>query len=187
MVIDVVLIALLSAIALMLFTISAFQKRPTNRINYPRRDFNKAEVKGKKAIYLMGSLKNRDVIDIAKTIRKLGFEVFDDWIAPGPEADDFWREYEKRRGSNYKEALNHWAGKHIFEFDKTHIDRSSIGVLVMPAGKSAHMELGYMIGQNKKCFVLFDKEPERWDVMYQFADDIFFNLKDLIRELEKLR
>jgi len=140
----------------------------------------------KKVIYIIGSLKNKKIPFIAKEIRELGFEVFDDWFSPGPEADDFWRKYEKVRGSTYKEALNNWAGKHIFEFDKYHIDRADIGILIMPGGKSAHLELGYMIGQGKICFVFFDEEPERWDVMYQFAKDVFFKKEELFEELKKL-
>lgn len=189
MVMKIVLAMLLTAIAIMLpiILIAAAKKRKNYDMTNVENSHGEMPKSGKKVIYLIGSLKNRKVIDIAKSLRKIGFEVFDDWIAPGPEADDFWREYEKRRGSSYKEALSHWAGKHVFEFDKGHIDRSDIGILVMPAGKSGHLELGYMIGQGKKCFVLFDEEPERWDVMYQFAEDIFFDLKDLMKELEKLR
>jgi nucleoside 2-deoxyribosyltransferase len=118
----------------------------------------------------------------------LGFEVFDDWFSPGPEADDFWRKFEKVRGSSYKEALSNYAAKHIYNFDKSHIDRADIGVLFMPGGKSAHLELGYMIGRGKRCFVLFDKEPERWDLMYQFAmeneGDICFSMDDLKKSLK---
>ncbi len=144
------------------------------------------EKKNQKIIYLIGSLRNENVPLLANKLRELGFEVFDDWFSPGPEADDFWRKYEKIRGSSYKQALKNWAGKHIYEFDKFHIDRAHIGILYMPAGKSGHLELGYMIGKGKKCFVLFDEEPERWDVMYQFADDVCFNFDELKEELLKL-
>ena len=140
-----------------------------------------------KVIYLIGSLRNETIPHIANKIRKLGFEVFDDWFSPGPEADDFWRNYEKVRGSTYKQALKNWAGKHIYEFDKFHIDRSDIGIMIMPAGKSGHLELGYMIGQGKKCFILFDQEPERWDVMYQFADEVCFSFEELQDELLKIK
>jgi len=137
-----------------------------------------------KQIYLIGSLRNENVPTLAKEIReKTGLFVFDDWFSPGPEADDFWRKYEKKRGSTYKQALNNWAGKHVFEFDKKHIDESDIGLLYMPAGKSGHLELGYMIGCGKPSYILFDKEPERWDVMYQFATDVFFDKEELIQEL----
>ena len=145
----------------------------------------------KPVIYLIGSLRNEKIPHIAKEIREIiDWEVFDDWFSPGPEADDFWRKYEKTRGSTYKEALSHWAGKHIYEFDKYHIDRANIGIMIMPAGRSGHLELGYMIGQGKRCFLLFDKEPERWDVMYQFVlengGDIFFSKEDLYNTLKTL-
>jgi len=145
-------------------------------------------MKRKLVIYLIGSLRNEKIPHIAKEIRELGFEVFDDWFSPGPEADDFWRKFEKVRGSSYKEALSNYAAKHIYNFDKSHIDRADIGVLFMPGGKSAHLELGYMIGRGKRCFVLFDKEPERWDLMYQFAmeneGDICFSMDDLKKSLK---
>ena len=138
-------------------------------------------------IYLIGSLKNENVPILAKKLREaLGVEVFDDWFSPGPKADDFWRDYEHTRGSSYKEALNNYAGKHVFEFDKHHIDRLPVGVMYMPAGKSGHLELGYMLGTGKKGYILFDKEPERWDVMYQFATDVFFSEDELIAELKKV-
>jgi hypothetical protein len=140
----------------------------------------------KPLIYLIGSLRNENVPHIAKEIRELGFDVFDDWFSPGPKADDYWRDFEKVRGSSYKEALNNYAAKHVFEFDKHHIDRADIGILYMPAGKSGHLELGYMIGTGKKCFILFDKEPERWDVMYQFAHAVCFTLDELKDELNKV-
>ena len=143
--------------------------------------------KKKKLVYLIGSLRNKNIPVMANKIRELGFEVFDDWFSPGPEADEFWRKYEKIRGSSYKQALSNWAGKHVFEFDKFHIDRSDIGILYMPGGKSAHLELGYMIGQGKKCIVLFDEEPERWDVMYQFAHSLCFTMDELKEELKKLK
>jgi nucleoside 2-deoxyribosyltransferase len=53
----------------------------------------------------------------------------------------------------------------------------------MPAGKSGHLELGYMVGCGKPGYILFDKEPERLDQMVQFATDIFFDAKELGRHL----
>jgi nucleoside 2-deoxyribosyltransferase len=141
----------------------------------------------KPVIYLIGSLRNENIPQLANKIRELEFEVFDDWFSPGPEADEFWRKYEKIRGSSYKQALSNWAGKHIYEFDKFHIDRADVGILYMPAGKSGHLELGYMIGKGKKCFVLFDEEPDRWDIMYQFADTVCFSFEELKNELLKIK
>ena len=55
----------------------------------------------KKVVYMIGSLRNENIPEMGNKIRELGFEVFDDWFSPGPEADDFWRKYEKARGSTY--------------------------------------------------------------------------------------
>ena len=141
----------------------------------------------KRIVYIIGSLRNPQVPVIANQLRKQfpTWEIFDSWYSPGPHADDYWREYEKAKGITYKEALKSWAATHIFEFDKHHLDRCTDVVLVMPAGKSGHLEFGYCRGRGKRGFLLFDKEPKRWDVMVQFATEVCFNLKELCRELQK--
>lgn len=133
-----------------------------------------------KTLYLVGSLRNENVPKVGKALRSLGIDVFDDWFAAGPEADDYWRDYEKSRGHNFRQALNNHAAKNVFEFDKRNLDRSDMGLLVMPAGKSGHLELGYLIGSGKPGFILMDGEPERFDVMVNFATDIFLNEGEML-------
>ena len=133
----------------------------------------------KPVIYLIGSLRNDEIPAIGDKLRERGFDVFDQWHSAGPEADDCFQAYRLGRKWSYREALNSYAAKHIFNFDKTHLDRANIAVLVMPAGKSGHIELGYFLGQGKPGYVLFDKEPDRFDQMYQFADDVFFDINEL--------
>jgi nucleoside 2-deoxyribosyltransferase len=137
-----------------------------------------------KVIYLIGALKNENVPVLAEKIRKLGYDVFDDWYSAGPEADSYFNKYRLARGLNYKDALKSYAAQHIFNFDHGHLDRADIVVLVMPAGKSGHLELGYSIGRGKIGYILFDKEPERLDQMHQFADEIFMNEQDLLGKLK---
>ena len=97
----------------------------------------------------------------------------------------FMRTYEQIRGRNYKEALQGLAAKHIFQFDKHHLDTSDFVVMLLPAGRSGHLEFGYAIGQGKPGYILFDGEPDRYDVMYQFANDIFFDSRELLETLRK--
>ena len=137
-------------------------------------------------VYLIGSLRNPEIPKIANKIRELGFEVFDDWFAAGPEADDKWRDYEKARGRSYKEALNGLAADHVFQFDRKHLNKCDVAVLYLPAGKSAHLELGRVLGKGKKGYILLDN-PERWDVMYKFADGVFNSFDELKDELEKIK
>lgn len=129
-------------------------------------------------VYLIGSLRNPAIPGIANELRALGFDVFDDWFAAGPEADDKWRDYEKARGNTYIEALEGLAADHVFQFDFKHLNDSDAAVLVLPAGKSGCIEFGYMRGQNKPGWILLDN-PERWDVMFKFASGVYTSLEDL--------
>jgi nucleoside 2-deoxyribosyltransferase len=135
-------------------------------------------------IYLIGSMRNEKIPSIAIELRKHGYEVFDDWFAPGPEADLYWQNYAKQRGQTYQEALYDHHAQHVFAFDKYHLDRADCAVLVMPAGRSGHMELGYMVGKGKPAFVLFEEEPDRYDVMYQLATAVTFSIDDLLHYLD---
>lgn len=128
-----------------------------------------------KVLYLIGSLRNSRVPDLANRLRKElpDVEIFDDWYSAGREADDYWKEYEMARGRSYQEALNGYAARHVFEFDKHHLDRASHVLLVLPAGKSGHMEAMYgQYGAKAQTAILLDPEDVRWDVMYQFIPTI---------------
>lgn len=143
-------------------------------------------VRKKIKVYLIGSLRNPEIPRIAQEIRKLGFIVFDDWFAAGPEADDKWRDYEKIRGHTYRKALEGLAADHVYQFDLKHLNECDIGILYLPAGKSGHLELGYVIGQGKIGYIVLDN-PERWDVMYLFTQGVFHSFEELKRELRKIR
>lgn len=134
-------------------------------------------------VYLIGSLRNPEVPRVAAQIRAAGFEVFDDWYAAGPTADDAWRDYEKARGHKLPEALRGHAARHVFEFDKEHLDNSDVVVLLLPAGKSGHLELGYAIGQNKPSIVQLDADPDRYDVMYRFAAAVTVTTEETVSRL----
>lgn len=136
-------------------------------------------------IYLVGALKNPEIPHLAQTLRKEGYAVFAEWHNPGPEADMCWQEHEKLKGSTYKEAM---AGSHVenvFYYDQAYIDLADVVVLVMPAGRSGHLELGYAAGSGKKTLILLDQEPDRYDIMPRFATGICNNLNELLEELKK--
>lgn len=124
-------------------------------------------------VYLIGSLRNPAIAPLASRLRSAlpNTIVFDDWLCAGPHADDAWRDHEKNAGYTFLEALERPAAKHVFAFDRKHLEESAAVVLVAPAGKSAHLELGWALGKGKPGFVLMDN-PERWDVMYQFATGV---------------
>lgn len=143
-----------------------------------------------KKIYIIGSMRNPNIPVIGNKLRAEGYDVFDDWHAVGPEADDHWQAYEKAKGHNYAQALEGKAAENVFNFDKTNLDNADICVLVMPAGKSGHMELGYMVGKGKPCFILFEEDPERFDIMTRFVfttgGAVVYSYDELVKRLALL-
>jgi hypothetical protein len=132
-----------------------------------------------KSVYVIGSLRNPIIPEIGNKLRHLGWDVFDDWHAAGPHADDEWKRYETEKGNGYREALHGYAAQHVFEFDLHHLNRCDAALLVLPAGRSGHLELGYMVGRGRRTGVVLDT-PDRWDVMYQFVNEIYFSTDELL-------
>lgn len=132
-----------------------------------------------KTIYIIGSLKNPEILSVHKELEALGLEPFSDWKCPGPDADDYLRDYYRERGLSYSEILESYGVRHVFEFDRHHLSRCDAALMVMPAGKSGHLELGYCVGLGKPAFILMDGEPERVDVMHAFATKVFMNREEM--------
>ena len=139
-------------------------------------------------IYVIGSLRNSEVPKLANELRAEGYIAFDDWFAAGchfceHSADESWKAYEQGRGRTYKEALQGEAVSHVFEFDKKHLMTSDVAVLLLPAGRAGHLELGILIGQGKPAFILAT-EDDRWDMMAKWAT-VCHTKEELFAELRR--
>jgi len=140
-------------------------------------------------VYCIGSLANERIPALSNDIAEAtGYEVFADWFGAGKFADVEWKQYEKARGFTYGEALKRPAAINVFEFDKRHLIKADAVVLIAPAGRSGHLELGWSLGRGVPGFILFpDGEPdEKWDVMLQFATGVHFSLDTLVTDLKEL-
>ena len=131
--------------------------------------------------YIIGSLSNPRVEEVADQLRLAGFDCFDQWRAAH---GDHWADYAIRRKMKFKEALEMDFTNTAFNFDMKYLSKADIGVLVMPAGRSGGLELGWLLGRGKRGYILYDGEPERPDLMTKLATGVFFSLEDLIKELK---
>lgn len=73
--------------------------------------------------------------------------------------------------------------KTIFEHDMNGEKNSKKFLLVLPAGKSAHIEAGVAYGLGKKCYAV--GEYDTTDSLYLIFDKIFANEEELKRFLIK--
>jgi len=138
-------------------------------------------------VYLIGSLGNPEIPKVAAQLRAAGFETFASWYSAGPEADRFWEAYERDRGLTFEAALRDYSAQAVFNFDRRHLEACDVAVLLMPAGRSGHLELGYAIGKGKRGFIVHPSEPERWDVMAAFAERVCIGVTELIEALNVKR
>lgn len=137
-------------------------------------------------VYLIGSLRNPEVVEVAKDIRALGLACVDNWMAAGPTADDSWQSYSNATGKTYREALQSREAVNVFHFDKAYIELADAVVLLYPAGKSGHLELGYAVGRGKRGYILQEQIADRYDVMLQFAQAPLFHSKpDLLAAMRE--
>ena len=103
-------------------------------------------------IYLIGSLRDKRIPEIGNELReKTGHEVFDDWFAPGPRADDHWKEYESSRGRSYKQALSGFAASHIFAFDKFHLDQCGLVFFFSLPADPVILKQAILLAKENKC------------------------------------
>ena len=139
-------------------------------------------------VYLIGSLRNPNVVVVGNAIRDIGFTCIDNWFATGEIADDAWRDYSKACGKTYQEALESREAVHVFNFDRAYLNMCDAVVMLYPSGKSGHLELGYAVGSGKHGYILLEEEhqPERYDVMMQFGlEGLFSSLPDLLQQLQE--
>lgn len=133
-------------------------------------------------IYVMGSLSNPAVPAWGRWLREQDWDAFDDWYAAGPDADVRWREYERARGRTMQAALKGRSARQTFGFDAFHLNIADAGLLVLPAGKSGHMELCYLMWSRQKptAILMTDPDPPKWDQMYPLLDcSILSNTEEL--------
>ena len=66
------------------------------------------------------------------------------------------------------DGLEHPLAAKGFSTDMEGLDWADAVVMVMPCGRSSHLELGYAVGKNKRTIILLSQsEPE---LMYKMVD-----------------
>ncbi len=147
-------------------------------------------------IYVASSWRNDYQPDVILGLREAGHEVYD-FRNPRPENHGFhwseidreWKSWTMRR---FIEALSHPLAEEGFGEDYRAMQWAEACVLVLPAGRSAHLEAGWFAGAGKPLLILLaDAEPE---LMYKLASGltclfqggVFVGLGPLLMRLEEV-
>lgn len=138
-------------------------------------------------IYVASSWRNQSQQAVVAALRQASHEVYD-FRNPGPgggfgwaQIDPGWQDWTP---AQYLMALEHPVARAGFNRDMDALTACEACVLVMPCGRSAHLELGWAAGAGRKTYVLLvgTSEPE---LMYLMNTAVFTNVDDLLRALER--
>ena len=143
-------------------------------------------------IYVASSWRNEHQQYIVDALRKEGHEVYDfKHPAPGnagfhwSEIDPIWQGWTT---AQYIAALAHEHAKFGFDRDFDAMNAADACVLVLPCGRSAHLEAGWMKGAGKKVIAYippdYKMEPE---LMYKMLDNITNCIQGILAQLNKAK
>jgi hypothetical protein len=161
-------------------------------------------------IYVASSWRNEAQPVVVELLREHGFDPYD-FRHPAEGDDGFsWRDVEEdvvlaaglETGSaipakgddlvpvdRYLEMLEHPAARHGFGRDFDAMRSADVFVLVLPCGRSAHLELGWAIGFGKPTAILLE-DPAEPELMYLLADHLaptFSSVVDWLEEIQSRR
>ena len=140
-------------------------------------------------IYLASSWQNKEYEQVLNTLRLEGYETYDFKHPENKELSSFdWEKLDKKYNrwtcSDFKKALNHPETIKAFQKDFQAMQEADICVLLLPCGRSAHSEAGWMKGNGKKVFILDLSENPKPELMYRMYDDYLTETMELIERIK---
>ena len=141
-------------------------------------------------IYVASSWRNQCQQEIVELLRQHGHKVYDfkhphydeRWGFSWNDVDTNWQNWNIRQIIS---GMEHPIAKKGFNTDLKAMVDSDICVLLLPCGKSAHAEAGYMAGIGKRVVVAMFQQQEA-ELMYKLFDKIVTNKNELVSYIEKI-
>jgi len=145
----------------------------------------------KRKIYLASSWRNPNQPKAVTILREAGHEVYD-FRHPKPGDDGFsWGDIAAAwlnwAPNEFVEGLKHPIAQAGFKSDKDALDWCDTCVLLLPCGRSAHLEAGYAIGWGKPTLIVLDQDRFEPELMYLLADVVVPGIDDMLSGLDRLR
>ena len=134
-------------------------------------------------IYVASSWRNPYFPEVVKRLREAGHEVYDFRNPPHGGAGFHWTDVDPDAPNwtyaQYAEGLHHPLAERQFQADIDALTWADTCVLVLPCGRSAHTEAGWMAGAGKRVIAYIPEmvEPE---LMYKLFDGVAGSLDDLV-------
>ena len=134
-------------------------------------------------IYLASSWRNRTQPEVVRARRAAGHQVYD-FRNPAPGVSGFaWSEsdadWQRWPPEQFRQALQHPIAREGFRRDREALQSCNACVLLLPCGRSAHLEAGYAAARGTATFVLAE-EPCEPELMYGLLSGIVCSVEELL-------
>jgi hypothetical protein len=99
---------------------------------------------------------------------------------------NYERGSEKAHVDEYLECLDHPRAIEGFNSDFNAMEKADTFVLVLPCGRSAHLELGWAVGAGKRTAILLDPDLDNMvtpELMYKMTDLVTDDMMHLLNWL----
>lgn len=136
-------------------------------------------------IYVASSWRNQRIDVVIEALRAIGHEVYD-FRADGGFA---WSQIDPEYASagfvaetpanTYLRLVEHPVARDGFARDLKHMEWADTFVMVLPCGKSAHLETGWAAGRGLETFVLLE-DPMQPELMYGLLGTLCADLPELL-------
>lgn len=139
-------------------------------------------------IYVASSWRNGEQPAVVIALREAGHEVYD-FRNPSEGNSGFnWRELDPDfKNWNLRQYVHHVRGPIAdrgFAFDRDALHWCDTCVLVLPCGRSAHLEAGYAAGQGKRTIFMLSPVQFEPELMYRLGHGFVTNTQELICALQ---
>ena len=132
--------------------------------------------------FVSGRWRNRDnVLELTRNIRKKGYSVY--CFLEAPHSKHRLSNDPKKDMENFEQLdwRNDPYVKKIFENDMKAERNSDTFVMLLPAGKSCHIEAGVAYGMNKKCILI--GEQKEAESLYLIFDEVYYSEKEFLNKI----
>ncbi len=149
-------------------------------------------------IYISSSWKNPHHQKLVEALRQRGHKVYDFRHPCGREDRSVWEEtgvtgkiyrsdgHTGLLGSELSEALGDERARKRFDEHRDAMYDADTCVLLLPSGRSSHLEAGYMKGLGKRVYVFGSQyDIHQPELMYLTLDGFFYLYDDLYAALDK--
>ena len=137
-------------------------------------------------IYVASSWRNEYYPEVVAKLREAGHDVYDFRNPPSGDPGFKWscisEDYMEWSPKQYRENLNHPKAERQFNNDLEAMSKCDVCVLVLPCGRSAHTEAGWLAGTGCKTIVYIPERQEP-ELMYKLFDNICCSIDELIEAL----